>query len=80
MIRVDLDDWWTVIPIELVKAKQLTTSVLETSTHWMPAKQSYAIGALYPRHTEGAVPLRCLYGINRSEPAMIAVVPQWYRH
>ena len=26
------------------------------------------------------VPLRCLYGINRSNTAMIAVVPQWFRH
>ena len=29
----------------------------------------------YPRHTGGAVPLRCLYDINRSGTAMIAVVP-----
>ena len=36
--------------------------------------------ALYPRHTGGAVLLRCLYGINRSGTAMIAVVPQWFRH
>ena len=35
---------------------------------------------LYPRHTGGAAPLRCLYGINRSGTAMIAVVPQWFRH
>ena len=34
----------------------------------------------YPRHTEGAMPLRCLYGINRSGTAMIVVVPQWFRH
>ena len=31
---------------------------------------------LYPRHTGGAVPLRCLYGINRSGTAIVAVVPQ----
>ena len=35
---------------------------------------------LYPRHTGGAVQLRCLYGINRSGTAMIAVIPQWFRH
>ncbi len=35
---------------------------------------------LYTRHTGGAMPLRCLYGINRSGTAMIAVVPQWFRH
>ena len=35
---------------------------------------------LYPSHTGGAVPLRCLYGINRSGNAMIAVVPRWFRH
>ena len=31
---------------------------------------------VYPRHTGGAVPLRCLYGINRSGTAIVAVVPQ----
>ena len=31
---------------------------------------------LYPCHTGGAVPLRCLYGINRSGTAIVAVVPQ----
>ena len=35
---------------------------------------------LIPRHTGGTAPLRCLYGINRSGTAMIAVVPQWFRH
>ena len=35
---------------------------------------------LCPRHTECAVPLRCLYDINRSGTAMIAVVPQWFHH
>ena len=30
----------------------------------------------YPHHTEGAVPLRCLYDINRSGTVMIAVDPQ----
>ena len=34
----------------------------------------------YPRHTEGAVSLRCLYDTNRSGTAMITVVPQWFRH
>ena len=33
-----------------------------------------------PRHTEGPVPLRCSYDINRSGTAMLAVVPQWFRH
>ena len=36
-------------------------------------------GCLYTRHTGGPVPLRCVYGINRSGTAMIAVVPQWFR-
>ena len=35
---------------------------------------------LYPRHTGGAVPLRCLYGINRSGIALVAVVTQWFCH
>ena len=36
--------------------------------------------AVLPRHTEGAVPLRCLYDVNRIGTAMIAFVPQWFRH
>ena len=35
---------------------------------------------LIPRHTGVAVPLRCLYGMNRSGTVVIAVVPQWLRH
>ena len=42
--------------------------------------ESSAILCVYPRHTGGAVPLRCLCGINRSGTAMTAVVPQWFRH
>ena len=52
----------------------------QVSCFYHKMHDSLNFGHLCPRHTECAVPLRCLYDINRSGTAMIAVVPQWFRH
>ena len=58
-------------PPKTVKTADLRGGTAETFNMFRRAS-----AVLYPRHTEGAVPLRCLYDINRSGTAMIAVVPQ----
>ena len=59
-----------VAPPKTVKTADLRGGTAETFNMFCRAS------AVLPRHTEGAVPLRCLYDINRSGTAMIAVVPQ----
>ena len=47
------------------------------------AQDSESSSVIPPSHRRRgaiAVLLRCQYGINRSGTAMIAVVPQWFRH
>ena len=52
----------------------------DKGTSLVSSESMTIICRLYPRHTGDAVPMRCLYGISRSATAMIAGVPQWFRH
>ena len=69
----------SVAPRKTVKTANLRGDTAETFNMFR-LTCSAVTPQYYPRHTEGAVPMRCLYDINRSGTAMIAVVPQWFRH
>jgi len=64
--EVDWADWWSFAEICLRQKS------IEEDYPWIPPS--------HRRRGAIAVLLRCQYGINRSGTAMIAVVPQWFRH
>ena len=63
-----------------MKVVQASRKITERRLKWYGQVMRMEEDHVYPRHTGGAVSLRCLHGINRSGTAIVAVVPQRHRH